>query len=165
MSLILSPPFVCAYTGYLQLLPSKGGICFLKPRFWAGPKCWNVAGVALCQFGSEASWCHLCFCPLSPLHCHHENKPGLACWGGKGYTGVLIILLVPAMVSKAQSWPDRAQPQPQTHDWGQLRPQNWPIGSPNYKYYSKWLGWNELVSFCCFWDCTQVLHVGLFCWL
>jgi len=41
-----------------------------------------------------------------------------------------------------------------------------------------WLGhrlgllWNWMVclvkeprSFCCFWDCTQVLHFGLFCWL
>ena len=24
---------------------------------------------------------------------------------------------------------------------------------------------NEQRSFCCFWDCTQVLHFGLFCWL
>ena len=24
---------------------------------------------------------------------------------------------------------------------------------------------NEQISFCCFWDCTQVLHFKLFCWL
>ena len=35
-----------------------------------------------------------------------------------------------------------------------------------------WLLWhwivclgNEQRSFCCFWDCIQVLHFGLFCWL
>ena len=25
--------------------------------------------------------------------------------------------------------------------------------------------WNELISFCCFWVCMQVLHFGFVCWL
>ena len=31
-------------------------------------------------------------------------------------------------------------------------------------YWVVWLG-NEQRSFCCFWDCIQVVHFGLFCWL
>ena len=31
-------------------------------------------------------------------------------------------------------------------------------------YWMVCLG-NEQRSFCCFWDCIQVLHFGLFCWL
>ena len=31
-------------------------------------------------------------------------------------------------------------------------------------YWMVFLG-NEQRSFCCFWDCIQVLHCGLFCWI
>ena len=33
--------------------------------------------------------------------------------------------------------------------------------------YFEWLAleMNRYQSFCCFWDCTQVLHFRLFCWL
>ena len=102
---------------------------------------------------------------LRPMHCHQENKPGLSCWVGKGYTGVLIILLVPAMAIKAQSWLTMPNPNHRC-----MTETNWDHKTDQLAHQtiniilSGWV-WNELGSFCCFWDCTQVLHFGLFCWL